>query len=93
MQRGILSGIFNDLGSGGNVDITIITNAGVDIRRNVLTPNERLFRNPRGYVFPRGTTAVLATATTTSAAPAAAVAPTTPARKNNNNDDDDKMKD
>jgi len=59
VQRAVLAGIFNDLGSGGNVDVTILTKDRVDIRRNVLTPNERLFRNPRGYVFPHGTTVVL----------------------------------
>ncbi len=59
VQRAIMSGVENDLGSGGNVDITIITAAGADIRRNSLTPNERPYRRPAGYDYPRGTTAVL----------------------------------
>lgn len=50
VQRAILAGIFNDLGSGGNVDVTVITTDGADIRRNCLTPNERLFRNEKGRV-------------------------------------------
>jgi 20S proteasome subunit beta 2 len=36
-----LAGVFNDLGSGSNVDVTIIrTDGSVDIRRNTVKPNE-----------------------------------------------------
>jgi len=41
VKRAILAGIFNDLGSGSNVDITVIRNDGtVSNNRNVLKPNE-----------------------------------------------------
>lgn len=41
VTRAILAGVFNDLGSGSNVDITIIrTDGTVDIRRNTVKPNE-----------------------------------------------------
>mmetsp|Transcript_25175 Transcript_25175/g.59383 ORF Transcript_25175/g.59383 Transcript_25175/m.59383 type:complete len:298 (-) Transcript_25175:256-1149(-) len=40
VQRGILAGIFNDLGSGSNCDICVIrTDQSVDYRRNDVTPN------------------------------------------------------
>eukprot|EP01099_Mayorella_cantabrigiensis_P003821 TRINITY_DN2868_c0_g1_i3.p1 TRINITY_DN2868_c0_g1~~TRINITY_DN2868_c0_g1_i3.p1 ORF type:complete len:267 (-),score=50.41 TRINITY_DN2868_c0_g1_i3:81-881(-) len=55
----IKAGIFNDLGSGSNVDINIITKDGVEIHRPYETPNERLFRSNRGYTFQQGTTVVL----------------------------------
>lgn len=61
----ISAGIFNDLGSGSNVDITVIRDTGdVDIRRNYRRPNlvgelrERIVRPP-GYDIPKGATAVL----------------------------------
>ena len=41
VQRAIGAGIFNDLGSGSNVDICIIrSDQSVDYRRNCITPNE-----------------------------------------------------
>jgi len=92
VQQAIMSGVNNDLGSGGNVDITIITKAGAEIRRNSLTPNERPFRRPGGYTYPRGTTAVLRESFTPlpprvlRGAPVAAAAPAAAAA----GDDDDK---
>jgi len=64
VHRAILSGIWNDLGSGGNVDITVITKEGAQIFRNYDKPNPRKFRRPRGYDFPKGTTTVLRTEVT-----------------------------
>jgi 20S proteasome subunit beta 2 len=61
VHKAISAGIFNDLGSGSNVDITVITKDKVDILRNYDTPNPRKFRRPEGYHFPKGTTAVLKT--------------------------------
>jgi len=61
VHAAISSGIFNDLGSGSNVDITIITRDKVEILRNYDTPNPRKFRRPQGYHFPQGTTPVLKT--------------------------------
>lgn len=54
----IEAGIFNDLGSGSNVDVAIITPAKTTLRRNYIKPNERS-KKQGNYVFPKGTTAVL----------------------------------
>jgi 20S proteasome subunit beta 2 len=59
VHEAILSGIYNDLGSGGNVDITVITADGVEIRRTHDAPNARKYRRPTPYVFPPGTVPVL----------------------------------
>merc|ERR1712151_612470 len=56
--KAIRAGIFNDLGSGGNVDVCIITKEGGKILRNHEKPNERKFKAAyKG--FPVGTTPVL----------------------------------
>jgi len=62
VDQAIQAGIFNDLGSGGNVDVCVISKSkGVNYMRNYQKPNERLFRAPlQGYQFPRGTTSVIA---------------------------------
>jgi len=57
VHAAVSAGIFNDLGSGGNVDITIITQGQVEIKRNYDKPNPRKFR--KDYILPRGTTPVL----------------------------------
>lgn len=54
----IRAGIFNDLGSGSNVDVTVITAEGAEILRNYQKPNERPMRE-RTYVYPPGATPVL----------------------------------
>lgn len=64
VHAAISAGIWNDLGSGGNVDITILTRGHVDIKRNYDKPNPRKFRRDASYVFPRGTTPVLSTIVT-----------------------------
>eukprot|EP01112_Ceratiomyxa_fruticulosa_P004820 TRINITY_DN1537_c0_g1_i3.p1 TRINITY_DN1537_c0_g1~~TRINITY_DN1537_c0_g1_i3.p1 ORF type:complete len:274 (-),score=58.58 TRINITY_DN1537_c0_g1_i3:170-991(-) len=56
----ICSGIFNDLGSGGNVDITVLTQDKVEIKRGYDKPNPRKFRRERPYEFPAGTTPIIA---------------------------------
>ena len=56
---GIEAGIFNDLGSGSNVDVCIIKKDSVDYRRNFVKPNERKYRRKRGYQYPPGSTAVI----------------------------------
>jgi 20S proteasome subunit beta 2 len=59
VAEAIQAGIFNDLGSGSNVDVCVISKtSGVNMKRNYLKPNERVFRRKQGYVFPRGTTQV-----------------------------------
>ncbi|PKI84426.1 proteasome endopeptidase complex [Malassezia vespertilionis] len=50
------SGIFNDLGSGSNVDVCIIREKNTQMLRNYRKPNERV-QKEQNYKFPRGTTA------------------------------------
>jgi len=58
----IEAGIVNDLGSGSNVDIMIITKDSSKMLRNVDTSHaERKYKKAGGFQFPRGTTAVLHT--------------------------------
>lgn len=54
----IEAGIWNDLGSGSNVDVCVITAEKTELLRNYLTPNVRE-KKMRDYKFARGTTAVL----------------------------------
>ena len=54
----IQAGIFNDLGSGSNVDVCVITKEKATLLRNHIKPNVRE-QKERNYKFPRGTTAVL----------------------------------
>jgi len=56
VARAIRSGIFNDLGSGSNVDVSVITKNGTEMLRNYEMPNERGVKS-RDYKFRRGTTA------------------------------------
>lgn len=60
VDQAIQAGIWNDLGSGSNVDICVISRkypTGRKYLRNYRTPNERAFRAEiAGYRFPRGTT-------------------------------------
>lgn len=58
VAKAIRAGIFNDLGSGGNIDVCVITKEGGTIFRNWIKPNERKFKLPHPG-FPRGTTPVL----------------------------------
>ncbi|KAF9444639.1 proteasome subunit [Macrolepiota fuliginosa MF-IS2] len=52
----ISAGIFNDLGSGSNVDACIITADHTEMLRNIEMPNQRV-QKERDYKFRRGTTA------------------------------------
>lgn len=56
MKSAISAGIFNDLGSGSNVDACIITATQTEMLRNVEMPNQRA-KKERSYGFRRGTTA------------------------------------
>jgi len=58
VAKAIRAGIFNDLGSGGNVDVCVITKDGGQIFRNYEKPNERKFKMPPP-AFAQGTTPVL----------------------------------
>ncbi|KAL8489049.1 hypothetical protein ACS0TY_025091 [Phlomoides rotata] len=55
----ICSGIFNDLGSGSNVDICVITKEGKEYLRNYLTPNPRTYISEKGYSFSKKTEVLL----------------------------------
>ncbi|KAG6084891.1 proteasome core particle subunit beta 2 [Claviceps sp. LM218 group G6] len=57
-SEAILSGIFNDLGSGSNVDVAIITKDKTTLKRNFIKPNEKSAKL-QSYLYPKGTTAVL----------------------------------
>ena len=57
-SNAIQAGIFNDLGSGSNVDVCVITAEKTTLLRNHIRPNQRE-QKQRSYVFKRGTTAVL----------------------------------
>lgn len=57
--KAIEAGIWNDLGSGSNVDVCVMeVGADAKLLRNYLTPNVRATKE-RSYKFARGTTAVL----------------------------------
>merc|ERR1719231_835261 len=69
VKDAIKAGIFNDLGSGGNVDICVIRHNGtseqqVEMLRNIETPNEGSVirgqvKRPAHIKMPAGCTAVL----------------------------------
>ncbi len=52
-------GVINDLGSGGNVDVTVITKDTAVKTRAYDTPCPRLFRSVQPYTYPSGTTPLL----------------------------------
>ena len=54
----ILAGVWNDLGSGSNVDVAVITKDKTTLKRNYITPNEKSAKL-QSYKYARGTTAVL----------------------------------
>lgn len=57
VHKAISSGIYNDLGSGSNVDLCVIYKDRVNFLRGYDESNQRKFR--RTYDIPRGTTTVL----------------------------------
>ncbi|EJD50655.1 proteasome subunit [Auricularia subglabra TFB-10046 SS5] len=56
VSAAIQAGIFNDLGSGSNVDVCVITKSRTDMYRNYEMPNQRPPKE-RQYKFAKGTTA------------------------------------
>ncbi|XP_074608669.1 proteasome subunit beta type-7-like isoform X2 [Acropora palmata] len=58
VRDAIAAGIFNDLGSGSNVDLCIITKEGTEYLRPYDVANDKGVRQGR-YSYKRGTTAVL----------------------------------
>lgn len=67
VRNAIRAGIFNDLGSGSNVDLCILRKDGVEMLRNFETPNDQgdlrsRVKLPAGtFNFPPGTTPVVKT--------------------------------
>ncbi|KAK9119902.1 hypothetical protein Scep_017995 [Stephania cephalantha] len=61
VAEAICSGIFNDLGSGSNVDVCVITKGHKEYLRNYQLPNPRTYVSSRGYSFAKGQTEVLTT--------------------------------
>jgi 20S proteasome subunit beta 2 len=57
-SQAIQAGIFNDLGSGSNVDVAVITKDKTTLHRGFVKPNERS-QKLKNYKFNRGTTAIL----------------------------------
>jgi len=60
VREAICAGIFNDLGSGSNVDLCVITKGNVEYLRSEHTPNKKGVRQ-QDYKYPIGTTRVLET--------------------------------
>jgi len=60
VAKAIRAGIFNDLGSGGNVDVCVIKREGGTVFRNMEKPNERKFK-AQYKGFAKGTTPVIKT--------------------------------
>lgn len=60
VRDAIAAGIFNDLGSGSNVDICIIRKGSVDYRRTYDEANKKGVKQS-SYRYPKGTTSVLTT--------------------------------
>ncbi|KAL3702541.1 hypothetical protein R1sor_020563 [Riccia sorocarpa] len=61
VSAAICAGIFNDLGSGSNVDLCILTKGKAEYLRNYKKPNPRSYIRSKGYDFARGHTAILST--------------------------------
>jgi len=55
----IRAGIFNDLGSGSNVDLVVITETEANVHRNFEKPNPRMYRAQKPITFEKGVTTVL----------------------------------
>jgi 20S proteasome subunit beta 2 len=47
----IEAGIYNDEGSGSNVDVCVITRKGGTVYRNIKSDNFKIFSKPGGYKF------------------------------------------
>merc|ERR1712205_40056 len=56
VKDAIFAGIFNDLGSGSNCDLCVITKDGTEVLRGYEMPNERAYK--REYSFAPGTTPI-----------------------------------
>ncbi|KAK8452570.1 hypothetical protein SEVIR_5G133000v4 [Setaria viridis] len=61
VSEAIRAGIYNDLGSGSNVDVCVITEGKTEYLRNHELPNPRTYVSSKGYSFVQGQTEVLST--------------------------------
>ena len=59
VRNAINAGVTNDLFSGSNIDICIITIEGAQVMRPYEQNQPEVLKKANNYVFPRGTTAVL----------------------------------
>ena len=59
VKNAIEAGIFNDLGSGSNVDIFIITKKGCEKKESYRVYNKKKYNESQNYVFPKGTTGII----------------------------------
>ena len=59
VKNAIEAGIFNDLGSGSNVDIFIVTKKGCEKRESYRCYNKKKYHSEGSYVFPQGCTKVI----------------------------------
>ncbi len=55
VARAIRSGIYNDLGSGSNVDLCVITAEGVEYMRNYEYLQGKTYSRVHPVVYPKGT--------------------------------------
>jgi len=61
VTKAIEAGIYHDLGSGSNVDVSIIKKGKVDYLRNLKSDNKKMWSKPDGYKFHKDRVNVLAT--------------------------------
>jgi len=69
VAKAVRAGIFNDMGSGSNVDLTVITREKTEVFRGFEEPNPRKYRPANRYDYPPGTTVVLKESVELLAAP------------------------
>ena len=59
VKEAIEAGIFNDLGSGSNVDIFIVRRSGCEKRESYRVYNKKVYSDSESYKFDKGTTKVV----------------------------------
>ncbi len=60
VARGIRSGVMNDLGSGSNIDLAIISKEGTEYLRNYEYLQDKTYKRVHPVVYPKGTARELA---------------------------------
>jgi 20S proteasome subunit beta 2 len=59
VKDAIEAGIFNDLGSGSNVNVFIVKRNGCEKKINYRVYNKKAFSESQNYGFPKGTTEII----------------------------------